>query len=267
MGKITSFEQFLRRENYAENTIIAYKYTVREFRERYKVLSRENLLLYKAYLIDNFKPCTANQRIRAINKYVAFVGNPELKIRGIKLPRVSFLDNVISNEDYLYFKKKLRERSDLRWYFAVWFMAATGVRVSELLQIRVEHVRAGFMDVYAKGGKMRRIFFPRRLREEAVPWLAEREGGPVFLNVNGQTITARGLSKYLKVYAEEYGLNPGVVYPHSFRHLFAKNFLKKSNDIVLLADLLGHETIETTRIYLQRSSREQGNLISRLVDW
>lgn len=262
-----SFEKSLRQENYAENTVVAYLYAVREFNAQFKSLTRENLLLYKAYLIESFQPRTVNQRIRAMNKYTSFMGHPEMKIKGIKLPRISFLDNVISNEDYLYFKRKLKERADLRWYFAVWFMAATGVRVSELLQIRVEQVRKGFMDLYSKGGKLRRVFFPKRLREEAILWLADRVDGYVFLNVNGQPITVRGLAKYLKLYAEEYGLNTAVVHPHSFRHLFAKNFLRKSNDIVLLADLLGHETIETTRIYLQRSSREQGALINRLVDW
>ena len=262
-----SFEQALRRENYAENTILAYKYAVKEFRERYRVLNKENLLQYKIYLIDSFKPRTANQRIRALNKYVDFLGKPHLKIKGVKMPKGSFLDNVISNEDYKFFKQRLRERSDLRWYFAVWMMAATGVRVSELLKIRVEHIRMGFVDLYSKGGKMRRIYIPARLRTEAVVWLKDRACGPVFLNSNGRPITARGLSKYLKLYATEYGLDPTVVHPHSFRHLFAKNFLRKSNDIVLLSDLLGHDTVETTRIYLQRSSREQRDLINHLVDW
>lgn len=262
-----SFEKFLRHENFAENTIVAYQYAVREFFMHCKSLSKDNLLLYKSYLIESFQPRTVNQRIRAMNKYVTYMGHPEMKVKGIKLPRVSFLDNVISNEDYLFLKNKLKERADLRWYFAIWFMAATGVRVSELLQIRVEHVREGFMDLYSKGGKMRRVFFSKRLRDEAIPWLAEREGGYLLLNTNGQPITVRGLSKNLKLLAEEYGINPAVIHPHSFRHLFAKNFLRKSRDIVLLADLLGHESIETTRIYLQRSSHEQGTLINRLIDW
>ena len=82
-----------------------------------------------------------------------------------------------------------------------------------------------------------------------------------------ERITARGISQQLKNYAEKYGLNTKVVYPHSFRHRFAKNFLEKYNDIALLADLMGHESIETTRIYLRKSSMEQQSIVDKVVTW
>ena len=104
---------------------------------------------------------------------------------------------------------------------------------------------------------------------DAIVWLAEenRSSGYLFLNRYGDKITVRGISQQLKNYAEKYGLDKKVVYPHSFRHRYAKNFLEKFNDIALLADLMGHESIETTRIYLRRTASEQQALVDKIVTW
>ena len=87
------------------------------------------------------------------------------------------------------------------------------------------------------------------------------------MNRFGERITTRGVAHQLKSFATKYGINPDVVYPHSFRHRFAKNFLEKYNDISLLADLMGHESIETTRIYLRKTSLEQQTIVDRVVTW
>ena len=148
-------------------------------------------------------------------------------------------------------------------------MAATGARVSELLQIKAEHVVAGHLDIYSKGGKLRRLYIPKTLQKEAKTWL-EKEGvtsGYIFLNRYGERITTRGIAIQLKHFADKYGLKRDVVYPHSFRHRFAKNFLDKFNDIALLADLMGHESIETTRIYLRRTATEQRQIVDEVVTW
>lgn len=116
---------------------------------------------------------------------------------------------------------------------------------------------------------MRRLYIPKRLRLESTEWL-EANGigsGYIFLNRFGERITSRGIAQQLKHFAEKYGLNKEVVYPHSFRHRFAKNFLEKFNDIALLADLMGHESIETTRIYLRRTASEQQKIVDKIVDW
>lgn len=137
------------------------------------------------------------------------------------------------------------------------------------MQIKVEHVRIGYFDIYTKGGKIRRLFIPKTLRIETEEWLImeSRESGYLFLNRFGERITTRGIAQQLKNYAEKYGLNTKVVYPHSFRHRFAKNFLEKFNDIALLADLMGHESIETTRIYLRRTSAEQQEIVDKVITW
>lgn len=236
---------------------------------RYGKLDRAGLSAYKSYLIDNFKPRTVNLRILSMNKYLNAVGLGELQMKTIKMPKESFLDRVISNEGYSYFKRSLRKEPDQRWYFVAWFLAATGARISELVQFRIEHVQAGYIDIYSKGGRMRRLYFPDKLREEALQWL-EKEGrssGFLFLNARGQQLTPRGIAFRLKDYAGKYGIDPELVHPHAFRHLFAKNFLVKNHNIALLADLLGHSSVETTRIYLQQSSSEQEKMVNRIVDW
>ena len=179
------------------------------------------------------------------------------------------LENVISNADYLFLKRKLKADGNMEWYFVVWYLGATGARVSELIQIKVEHVAAGYFDLYTKGGKLRRLYIPKKLKDETLVWLEaqNRSSGYLFLNRYGERITTRGVSQQLKNYAKKYGMDTKVVYPHSFRHRYAKNFLEKYNDIALLADLMGHESIETTRIYLRRTASEQQAIVDKIVTW
>lgn len=267
--EIGKFEEFLSQGNMAKNTISAYVYAVKEFDSKYKELNKKNLLVYKTFLIETYKPKTVNLRIQAVNKYLIFTGKAKLRLKSVKVQQRSYLENVISNADYTFLKNKLKKEVNQEWYFVVRFLAATGARVSELIQIKVEHVQVGYYDIYTKGGKIRRIYIPKKLRMEAEEWLKQtkRASGYLFLNRYGERITTRGISQQLKNYAEKYGLNKKVVYPHSFRHRFAKNFLEKFNDISLLADLMGHESIETTRIYLRRSSTEQQQIVDEVITW
>lgn len=264
-----TFEMLLVQANMARNTVAAYMYAVREYYKRHKELNKRNLLVYKTYLIETYKPKTVNLRIQAINKYLEYMGKQKLRLKSIKVQQRSYLENVITNADYQFLKKKLKMEDNLTWYFVVRFLAATGARVSELIQLKVEHIYLGYYDIYTKGGKIRRIYIPKLLKQEAVVWLEEqkRSSGYIFLNRFGERITTRGISQQLKNYANKYGMNEKVVYPHSFRHRFAKNFLEKFNDISLLADLMGHESIETTRIYLRRSSSEQQAIIDKIITW
>lgn len=266
---VEKFKDFLVQSNMAENTVTAYIYAVNEFKSKYKDLTKKNLLLYKTYLIETFKPKTVNLRIQALNKYLDYIRKPQLRLKSVKVQQKTYLENVISNADYTFLKNKLKKENNLVWYFVVRFLAATGARVSELVQLKVEHVNVGYYDIYTKGGKIRRLFIPKKLREEALVWLkaTNRESGYLFLNRFGERITTRGIAQQLKNYATKFGLNPKVVYPHSFRHRYAKNFLEKFNDISLLADLMGHESIETTRIYLRRTASEQQAIVDKVITW
>ena len=266
---IEEFERHLRGTNLSENTISSYLFALRQYSSQYDGITKKNLRAYKVWLIENYKPKTVNLRLRAINCYLESIGKESWKIPFVRVQQKAFLENVISDADYTYFKRKLNNPAERYWYFVIRFLAATGARISELLQLKVEHVIVGHIDIYSKGGKMRRIYIPQKLREVATKWIEDckRTSGFIFTNRSGERITARGIAAQLKKLAIKYKLNPAVVYPHSFRHRFAKNFLEKFNDISLLADLMGHESIETTRIYLRRTSTEQHGIVDQIVTW
>ena len=265
----TDFKVFLKQENLAQNTVTAYLHAVKDYFTHYKELNKRNLIAYKSHLTDNFKPKTVNLRILGLNKYLGYIGKSRLRMKTIKEQQRTYLENVISNADYEFLKNSLKTEKNQTWYFAVRFLAATGARISELIHLKTEHISTGYFDIYTKGGKVRRIYIPKRLCTEATKWLSEqsRYCGYVFLNQYGQRLTTRGIAQQLKNYARKYGMNEKVVYPHSFRHRYAKNFLEKYNDISLLADLMGHESIETTRIYLRRTASEQQALVDKIVTW
>ena len=266
---IEEFERHLRGTNLSENTKASYLFAVRQYNDQYGEVTQKNLRAYKVWLIENYKPKTVNLRLRAINCYLESVGKEKWKLPFVRVQQKAFLENVISEADYEYFKNCLKRDNELFWYFVIRFLAATGARVSELIQIKVEHIKLGHLDLYSKGGKLRRIYIPKALQDEALSWLAEKqqESGFIFLNKYGERITTRGISGQLKKLAARYEIDPVVVYPHSFRHRFAKSFLERCNDIAFLADLMGHESIETTRIYLRKTATEQREIVDKIIDW
>ncbi|WP_419504120.1 tyrosine-type recombinase/integrase [Enterocloster sp.] len=253
----------------SDNTICVYRYAVEQFYRLYPQLTSRNLQLYKVYLLEHYKPQTVNLRLRAINCFIE-----DKKLRSspapmIRIQQKTWLDKIISQADYEYLKQRLLEDEEMVYYFLVRLMAATGVRVSELVTFQVGDVHCGFKDLYSKGDKMRRIYIPSNLRKAFFKWddFTARTDGALFLNRFGAPITPSGIRSRLKTFAARYGLDPEVMYPHSFRHRFAKNFIEACGDISLLADLLGHKSIETTRIYLRRSSAEQYRIVNKVVDW
>lgn len=263
------FKTFLLNQNLAKNTIDSYITASEQFLVKYFEITKQNLLAFKANLVDNFKAKTVNLRIQGINKYLEFLGKEKLKLKFIKVQAKSFLENVISDADYDFLKNKLLKIKNYEWYFVVRFLGATGARVSELIQFKYEHLIRGYIDLYTKSGKTRRIFIPKKLRTKAIEYYRKtgRTTGYLFLNKKGEQISTRGIAHQLKVFGEKFGMNLNVIYPHSFRHRFAKNFLEKRKDIALLADLMGHESIETTRIYLRKTSEEQQEIVDTIVDW
>ena len=266
---IEKFERHLRDQNLSENTISSYLFAVKQYNDQYGEITQKNLRSYKVWLIENYKPKTVNLRLRAINCYLESIGKEKWKMPFVRVQQKAFLENVISEADYEYFKNCLKRDGEMFWYFVIRFLAATGARVSELIQIKVEHIKLGHLDLYSKGGKLRRIYIPKSLQEEALSWLEnkQQDSGFIFLNKYGQRITTRGISGQLKKLAVKYDINAAVVYPHSFRHRFAKSFLDRCNDIAFLADLMGHESIETTRIYLRKTATEQREIVDKIIDW
>lgn len=148
METIASFKDFLAKTNLAKNTVTSYLWTVEYYSLHYGTINKKNLLAYKGFLIEHYKPQTVNLRLQGINKYLEFTKQEKLKVRFVKVQQKNFLENVISNADYVFLKSKLKADGFEQWYFIIWFMAATGARVSELLQIKVEHVSCGYLDLY-----------------------------------------------------------------------------------------------------------------------
>lgn len=267
---LSNYEKYLRKEEAAENTIKTYTCTVRFFLLEYGNISKNNLLQYKKYLIDNYKPLTINTKILAINNFLHFIKKDNLKLKTVKIQQKTYLDNVISNSDYRKLIRKLKEDDQIKWYMIVHTMACTGARISEVISFQIEDVSNGYAEIYAKGEKLRRIYFPKELQIELMQWVEKenRTEGFLFLNKNGVTLSASGINRMLKQFANKYNIDPKVMHPHSFRHRFALNFLiKKPNEIILLADILGHSNINTTRIYTRRTSQEQYRIINSVVDW
>ncbi len=300
-NSLDGFRIHLEKQGRSVKTITSYTCSVSLFFSLGYELSVENLKSYREYLLKNYQFNTVNARIYGMNRYLSYLQEngclptslmlsyPEhsaarepvdllsvkktrdgsYRMQSVKEQKKSYLDTVISQRDYERMKKRLKNDGNMYWYFVIRFLGATGARVSELLQIKIEDLRLGYLDLYTKGGKIRRLYFPRSLCAEAIPWFMEKgiKSGFIFLNRHGNLITPRGIELRLKHFAKLYKINPKTVYPHSFRHRFAKNFLKRFNDISLLADLMGHDSIETTRIYLTRSSQEQKALLDRIITW
>ena len=267
--ELAAFREYLLQHNMSDNTICVYVYAVRQFYRRHRQMIPANLQLYKVFLLEHYKPQTVNLRIRAMNCYMEYLNYENSKIPMIKVQQKMYLERIISQGDYEYLKRRLWEDEEYTYYFVVRFMAATGVRVSELVKFQAEDVQAGFKDIYSKGNKMRRIYIPSALRTAAAQWLQQEQRlkGDLFLNRFEEPLSASGIRNQLKMFAARYNIDSDVMYPHSFRHRFAKNFIEKCGDIALLSDLLGHESIETTRIYLRRSSSEQYRIVNKVVDW
>lgn len=266
---LDQFHRYMATNNLSDNTISAYLWGVRAFFACYPELNQNNASLYKADLMERYRPQTVNMRIRALNCFLKSQDIHDYKIPSVRLQQKSFIDHVISQADYEYLKNRLWEDEQYTFYFIVRFIAATGVRVSELVALVLPDVQVGYRDLYSKGNKTRRIYIPSSLQKKCLDWLAAegRRDGPLFISRLGRPMTVSGIRKQLKTFAIRYHLDPEVMYPHSFRHRFAKNFIENGGDIAFLSDLLGHDSIETTHIYLRRTSTEQAILFNRVVDW
>ena len=262
------FANYLLLKGYARNTIDSYVFAAKQLTTRCATPTDQSLLEHKERLVSSFAAKTANNRIGAINAYLDYLDYKGLRLRGIRVQQKPYLDKVISNDQYSKICDGLKTDEDWFWYLVVRYLACTGARVSELRKFTFAHVREGHVDIISKGQKLRRIWIPEALREQTLELYPNGAGdGPLFPGPSGAAITQRGIALGLKRIARRYGVDPEVVYPHSFRHLFAKNFIARDPDIAFLADLMGHESIETTRIYLRRTADEQRAAVDRAIDW
>lgn len=268
-AKIQAFLNSLEKKHLSNNTVKAYEDAIMRFYRYFDNLSPNNLLLYQNQLMEEFRPQTVNLSIIGMNKFLTYLGKPDWRLPTHKIQQCRFLENVISNNEYQQMLDYTKQKHALKYYYLLRALATTGVRVSELKKFRVEHIEQGYLDVVSKGNKMRRIYLPDKLSKDLLKWCKaeQRTEGPIFVGRKGQPMTERGVGKCLVRIAADCGINPKVAHPHSFRHLFAKNFINKKCDLALLADLLGHESLETTKIYLRCTAEEQKLIINDIVTW
>lgn len=266
--RLAGYERYLRRKGYAAGTIRSYLRAANHFLNNHAEASENSLLEYRDWLVASFKPATADQRIRAINCYLGYLGLDDLKLAGTHIRQKSFRECAIDFAAYRRLLRHLRDGGYERDYHAVRMLTTTGARISELLGMEVRHMRDGYADVVNKA-RERRIHIPDVVANDALRW-AEGEGrhdGPLFLNQYGDPISQRGISHQLKVRASECNVDERLVYPHAFRRLFAICFLEAGGDIAFLADLLGHASIQTTAVYLRRTRQDQHDEVNRIVCW
>lgn len=269
------FENYLIDLEESENTIKQYKYSLKIFKKEIgNILNKSNFKLYKEKLLKKRKTKTVNVRIAAIIKFIKFYAEykkdkryEEIIIKNIKIQNKTYLNKVISIKEFQQMYEYAKNSNRNKYYFIIKYLGYTGARISELIKFDVNGVRKGYFEIISKGGKQRRIYIPDKLQKETLKWIEEKNiNGYIFKNKYGQVISARGISYELKKIAQEISIEKEKVHPHSFRHMFAINFLKNNKDITLLADLLGHSQLDTTRIYLRRTEEEQKNIIDN-INW
>ena len=264
--EIEAFMEFLIGDEKSENTIDCYIYSVRMFLEIYGEVSKKNMIDFKKYMVNKYSPKTAANRCIAMNKFCDFKGMPECKVKSIKIHKSTTVENVITKEQCQKMLDGLKADGNEKGYWMIMFLSRTGARVSELIQMDKKCLTKGVCEIWTKG-KIRKILIPDWLIKDSKDYFDRVSGEYLFPSKYGGQMTTRGVAENIKRWAKKYGIPEDVAHPHSFRHLFAIEFLKNNNNIALLSDLLGHESVCTTSIYLRLSATEQKRQFNDAVNW
>lgn len=265
---INDFIFFLtQHEDYSENTLKYYHISLKKYFEYATEVSVDNYKRFvKTMEDDGLSAATIRLRITALERLSDFVKKP-IRLKRPKFKRKLDTDNVPTEQEYDKLLAYLLTTRNKDHYFFVKILATTGARVSEFLQFKWEDITSGEVTLRGKGNKYRRFFFNKSLQKEVAAYVKEYgKHGTVAVGKYG-TLTERGLNQNMKTWADKCGIDRKKLHPHAFRHFFAKMFLKKTKDVIQLADLLGHGSVDTTRIYLQKSYDEQKKEFNRCVTW
>lgn len=232
-----------------------------------RAVTKESATAWKACLLNrDYAPRTVNSMLAAVNGFCQFAGLP-IKLKFLSIQRQIFRDSAkeLTKEEYDRLLAAARESGQERLALIMETLCATGIRVSELRYITVEAALAGWATITLKG-KIRTILLPAKLCRKLVKYARKQKtaAGEIFLTKSGRPITRRQVWYELKRLCKAAGVEPTKVFPHNLRHLFATTFYRACRDIVRLADMLGHSSIDTTRIYLMVSGTEQQRQLDRL---
>ena len=234
-----------------------------EGREVNQVLALE----YKAQLAESRTPAGVNGAVAALNKLFSFLGLEGFRLKAVKQQRRIFRDEAreLTENEYRRLLAAARRRGNERLLLVMETVCSTGIRISELRFFTVESAKRGRVEVDNKG-KRRTVFLPGKLQTLLLRYARKRgiAEGPVFVTRTGRPLDRSNIWSEMKGLCREAGVEPGKVFPHNLRHLFARTYYGLEKDIVRLADILGHASIETTRIYTMESGYTHRKQLERM---
>ena len=264
------FEDYLRHDEREESTIEAYLRSLTRFSEWAdgRTITKELAMEWKAALAEaGYRPISVNAMLAAVNKFFTCMGREDCKVKYLKLQRQMFRksEKDLSKEEYQRLVQAAHEKGDLRMELILETICATGIRVGELKYITVEAIRAGVAEIALKG-KIRTILLPHRLCRKLQKYAKQQKiaSGKLFLTQDGLPVSRQSIWTRMKALCEAAGVERSKVFPHNLRSLFARSFYGSCHDVVRLADVLGHSSIETTRIYLMSTGKEYLRQLDKL---
>lgn len=268
--QIREFSRYLREEERETATIDKYSRDVKDFfiwlKDR--EISRERMGEWRGYLLQaGRKPVTINGKLSALNKFLSFLGRNDCRIKYLKIQRRLFrsTEKQLSKQEYIRLMETAHSLGRERLALLMETICATGIRVSEVKYITAEAIRAGRTEIALKG-KIRTILLPGKLCRKLQKYVRKRKivSGEIFLTRNGKGLSRRQIWAEMKSLCEKAGVAPSKVFPHNLRHLFAQTFYRVCRDVAKLADVLGHSSIETTRLYLISTEAEHVRQMERM---
>lgn len=222
-------------------------------------ISKEIVISYKKYLQENYAVRSVNSMLASLNSLFAFLGWHELKVKSIKLQQQIYCpeEKELTKAEYIRLCRAAEKKHNKRLNLILQTICGTGIRVSELKSISVEAVKRGEANVSSKA-KTRSVFIVKELQKKLLRYAAEQgiKSGMIFVTRTGKPISRTNIWREMKNLCEEANVNPQKVFPHNLRHLFARVFYSIEKDIAKLADILGHSSINTTRIYIISTGTE-----------
>ena len=269
-AQLTAFERHLRLEEREPGTIEKYLRDVRAFAAwlEERPLNKEAVVAWKEHLLTkHYAPSTVNSMLIAVNRFFRFQHWDELRVKTVRVQRQIFRrrDKELTKEEYVRLLDTAQDLGRERLALLMETICATGIRVSEVRYITVEAAQAGRAEITLKG-KIRTILLPGKLRRKLLKYAKKQNtgSGEIFLTRTGKGMSRRQIWAEMKAICKQAGVAPSKVFPHNLRHLFARTFYKVCRDVVQLADVLGHSSIETTRIYLASTGDEHVRRRDRL---
>lgn len=258
---IEDFENYLRSDEKSVNTIEKYLRDIRLFTAfaGTREISKTIVMEFKASLVGNYEVTSANSMIAAVNAFLRFMGWVDCCIKQFKVQRKAFCseEKELTKAEYIRLVNTAKEKGNERLNLILQTICGTGIRVSELQFITAEAVRKGEAVVSCKN-KIRTVFIVRKLQKKLLNYIKGKgiTTGCVFITKSGKPMSRCNIWREMKALCEQAGVSPDKVFPHNLRHLFARTFYGIEKDIAKLADILGHSSINTTRIYIITTGAE-----------